>query len=50
MSELDRPTVPVWYWVIAILLTQHFPFTEHPLREDLKAAVYQALVEARDVD
>ncbi|MEN3974837.1 serine hydrolase domain-containing protein [Emcibacter sp. SYSU 3D8] len=36
--------------LIAILLTQHFPPTQYPLREELKAITYQALVEARDVD
>ncbi len=29
--------------LIAVLLTQYFPFTQYPLREDLKAAVYQAM-------
>lgn len=36
--------------VIAILITQLFPGLRHPVREELKALTYQALVEARDVD
>lgn len=36
--------------IVAVLMTQYFPAMEHPLREDLKAAVYQALIEARNVD
>ncbi len=35
--------------LIAVLLTQYFPFTQYKLREELKAVTYQALVEARDV-
>jgi CubicO group peptidase (beta-lactamase class C family) len=36
--------------LIAVLVTQYFPFTQYPLREELKALTYQALMEARDVD
>ncbi|MGE0665189.1 MAG: serine hydrolase domain-containing protein [Sphingomonadales bacterium] len=36
--------------VIAILITQLFPGLRYPVREELKALTYQALVEARDVE
>ena len=36
--------------VIAILITQLFPGLHYPVREDLKTVVYQALIEARNVD
>ncbi len=36
--------------VIAILITQLFPGLHYPVREELKALTYQALMEARDVE
>jgi CubicO group peptidase (beta-lactamase class C family) len=36
--------------MVVILLTQYFPFTQYPLREELKALTYQALMESRDVE
>ena len=36
--------------MIAILITQLFPGLRHPVREELKALTYQALMQARDVD